>query len=124
MCKACFNDKGYYKAYRERQRAKNLEAFLARNAQIAREYRAKRPELMEAYNAKRRNTLERRLLSIENYARRRTIFFDTDKKPEFLVNITTRTSSSSNLGGFRATSEIFQRRHTHTTHHPRCYRSV
>ncbi|KAJ3078491.1 hypothetical protein HK102_004468 [Quaeritorhiza haematococci] len=87
MCKACFNGKAYYKAYRERQRNKNLAAFLARNAKVAREYRAKRPEVMEAYNAQRRNTLEGRLLSIENYARRRGIFFDPSKKPEFLVNM-------------------------------------
>ncbi|KAJ3090188.1 hypothetical protein HK102_004442 [Quaeritorhiza haematococci] len=87
MCKACFNGKAYYKAYREHQRNKNLAAFLARNAKVAREYRTKRPEVMEAYNAKRRNTLEGRLLSIENSARSRGIFFDTSKKPEFLVNM-------------------------------------
>ncbi|KAJ3063181.1 hypothetical protein HK102_008549, partial [Quaeritorhiza haematococci] len=87
ICKTCFNGKVYYKAYRERQRAKDLATFLARNAKVAREYRAKHPELMEAYNAQRRNTLEGRLSRIENYARSRGIFFDTSKKPEFLVNM-------------------------------------
>lgn len=61
---------GYSVDYRNRQREKDLDAFLARNAKTAKQYRDEHPELKEGYNQKRLNSHQTQYKScVVDYAR-------------------------------------------------------
>lgn len=75
-CNKCYGDKEYHTEYRKREREKDKEAFLARNAKNAAEWRARNPENVREQQMKERMDPDRRIKSLVTEAKARGIDID------------------------------------------------
>lgn len=77
-CKTCRNAKGYYKTYREKQRAEDPDGFRAHNTNMATRWKKQNPDAIKQHQRNRAIKPESKIKGIMTSAKARNIAFVTE----------------------------------------------